>query len=195
MKSLSLILVLVFITFLLSCQNEKTSTLVEAIQIKQLDSLSNEKVDLNILKLSSQASKDLESFEDFHNLKSLIHSLHTSNAYYIKKYADSMDLLVQSFKENLSEDLKVNTIRSRIAVLSTESGLLVQSSEKKNADSQKLLNGNIRLLTAYNSLIIQLNELSLAIPENIEKELLRERDILRDSISKDEKAILDLIEK
>ncbi|AXT57511.1 hypothetical protein J8L88_00140 [Aquimarina sp. MMG015] len=176
-----------------SCKKENT-TIQEEVEIVKLDSLSKEKVEIDVLKLSPQASKDIENFEDFQNLKKLIVSMSKSNPFYIKKYADSMNLLVQSFKENVSEDLKVNNISSRIAVLTTESGLLLQLTETTSQDSQKLMDANIRLLTAYNSLIIQLNELSLAIPENIEKELLRERDILRDSILSPEEKNIEIEE-
>ncbi|WP_299213334.1 hypothetical protein [uncultured Aquimarina sp.] len=189
---LSLLLILIIIC--LGCKNENTVNTKEEIEIIQLDSLSKEKADIDVLKLSTQTAKDLESFEDFQNLKSLMLSMNKSNPFHIKKYADSVDLLVQSFKENLSEDLKVNPISSRIAVLATESGLLLQLAQKQNQDAQKLMDANIRLLTAYNSLIIQLNELSLAIPEDIEKELLRERDILRDSILNPEEKNVEIEE-
>ncbi|MBW1294105.1 hypothetical protein [Aquimarina litoralis] len=180
--------------FFSGCKKENTNTIQEENDIVQLDSLSKEKATIDILKLSPEASKDLESFEDFQNLKNLVISMKESNPFYVKKYADSMNLMVLNFKENISEDLKVNTIISRIAVLATESGLLLQLSENKTPDSQKLINANIRLITAYNSLVIQLNELSLAIPENIEKELLRERDILRDSIENPEEDIIEIEE-
>ncbi|GAA0715196.1 hypothetical protein GCM10009430_09340 [Aquimarina litoralis] len=180
--------------FCTGCKKENTNTIQEEKEIIQLDSLSKEKATIDVLKLSPEASKNLESFEDFQNLKNLVVSMKESNPFYVRKYADSMNLMVQNFKENISEDLKVNTIISRIAVLATESGLLLQLSENKKQDSQKLINANIRLITAYNSLIIQLNELSLAIPENIEKELLRERDILRDSIENPEEDIIEIEE-
>lgn len=189
---LSLLLILTIIFF--GCKNENTINTTEKTEIVLLDSLSKEKADIDVLKLSTQTAKDLESFEDFQNLKNLILSLNKSNPFHIKKYADSADLLVQNFKENLSEDLKVNPISSRIAVLATESGLLLQLTQKQNQDAQKLMDANIRLLTAYNSLIIQLNELSLAIPEDIEKELLRERDILRDSILNPEEKNIEIEE-
>ncbi len=188
----SLLLILTIICF--GCKNENTISTTEKTEIVLLDSLSKEKADIDVLKLSTQTAKDLESFEDFQNLKNLILSLNKSNPFHIKKYADSADLLVQNFKENLSEDLKVNPISSRIAVLATESGLLLQLTQKQNQDAQKLMDANIRLLTAYNSLIIQLNELSLAIPEDIEKELLRERDILRDSILNPEEKNIEIEE-
>ncbi|MFD2563771.1 hypothetical protein [Aquimarina rubra] len=193
MRSLLSILFIISIIFI-GCKKENTSVVSEENKIVKLDSLSQEKADIELLKLSSKASKELESFEDFQNLKNLISSLRESNPFHIKKYADSVDLLVQSFKENLSEDLKVNNIKSRIAVMATESGLLMQLTQKKNQDPQQLMDANIRLLTSYNSLVIQLNELSLAIPEDIEKELLKERDILRDSILNPEEKNIEIEE-
>lgn len=176
------------------CKKENSVNTQQENEITLLDSLSKEKANIEVLKLSPQATTELENFEDFQNFKTLMMSMNNSNPFHIKKYADSVDLLIQSFNENLSEDLKVNTISSRIAVITTESGLLIALAEKKNPDAQKLLDANIRLLTAYNSLIIQLNELSLAIPENIEKELLRERDILRDSILNPEEKNIEIEE-
>jgi hypothetical protein len=156
------------------CQSKKNNNVQEKDPIAKLDSLSKEKIKLNLMKLSSEAEKSLEVFEDFQNLRSFITVLRNENAFYINKHVDSIDLLVSTFKENLSEDLNINTINSRISVLSTEIGLLKLLSEKRNKDSDMVMEANTRLIKAYNSLIIQLNELSLAIPENIEKELLRE---------------------
>ena len=166
----------------MGCKKENTAVITEKNQRIQLDSLSKDKINIKVLKLSSEAQKEMEGYEDFQNLKNLMQSMSTSNPFHIKKYSDSVNTIVQVFNESLLENLKVNTITSRIKVLSTESGLLMQLTENDNADPQKLMDANLRLTAAYNSLIIQLNELSLAIPENIEKELLRERDILRDSI-------------
>ncbi len=159
-----------------ACKKEKQSDITEVKPKAQLDSLSIDKINLNLLKLSPEAEKDLENFEDFKNLKSFVQTLSTANPYYINKHVDSLELLIQTFEENLSEDLNINTINSRITVLSTESGLLKLLSESKNPSSEKILDANSRIATAYNSLIIQLNELSLAIPENIEKELLRDSE-------------------
>ncbi|WP_108868029.1 hypothetical protein [Aquimarina aquimarini] len=159
------------------CQNEKKIKTQETTPIIQLDSLSKEKADLDLLKLSIEAEKSLESFDDFQNLRSFVTTLRNANPFFVNKHVDSIDLLVSTFKENLSEDLNTNTINSRIRVLSTETGLLKLIAEKKKQDPKKVMEANTRLIKAYNSLIIQLNELSLAIPENIEKELLREIDI------------------
>ncbi|WP_024770025.1 hypothetical protein [Aquimarina macrocephali] len=156
------------------CQGEKTTNIQGKNPVAKLDSLSKEKIKLNLLKLSPEAERSLEIFEDFQNLRSFITVLRNGNSFYVNKHVDSIDLLVSTFKENLSEDLNINTINSRISVLSTETGLLKLLSEKKNKDSDMVMEANTRLIKAYNSLIIQLNELSLAIPENIEKELLRE---------------------
>lgn len=151
-----------------------------------IDSLSKEKSKLTLLKLSPEATKSMEDTEDFQNLKNLMQTMQSSNTFYIKRYADSMNILVQNFNENLSKELKINTIKSRISVLFTEAGLLIELSQKENPGAQKLIDANTRLLTSYNSLVIQLNELSLAIPDNIEKELLKEREFFRDSIINDD---------
>ncbi|MCK8523116.1 hypothetical protein M0D21_16175 [Aquimarina sp. D1M17] len=169
-----LFLFLAIATLCFSCKQEINTNTNQEVVAVQLDSLSKQQISLDLLKLSSQAEKDLESFEDFHNLRNLAKTLHTSNSFYVRKYADSVEVLIQTFEENLTEDLKVNPINSRITILLTESGLLRQESAKKNPDSVKIMNANRQFLKAYNSLIIQLNELSLAIPENIEKELLRD---------------------
>lgn len=158
------------------CQNKKTTNNQEKIAIAKLDSLSKEKINLELLKLSSEAEKSLENFNDFQDVKIMMETMRNANPFYINKYADSIDLLISVFEENLSEDLNINTINSRISVLSTETGLLKLIAEKKKPDSKKIIEANTRLIRAYNSLVIQLNELSLAIPENIEKELLRESE-------------------
>ncbi|WP_271782400.1 hypothetical protein [Aquimarina algiphila] len=161
----------------IGCQSENTANTQEEKPVAQLDSLSKEKIKLEPLKLSPQAEKSLKNFEDFQNLRNFVISLRNGNSFYINKHADSINVLIGTFKENLSEDLNVNTINSRIGVLATESGLLRLLTEKKNPDSEKIMEANTRLIKAYNSLIIQLNELSLAIPENIEKELLKKLDL------------------
>ncbi len=172
--NLSRLFFLGVILICIGCKNESASTNQETKTTIQLDSLSKEKITLDLLKLSPDAKKDLETFEDFQNLKTMMSSLRDANPFYVKKYADTLDVLIQTFEENLSEDLNVNTINSRITILLTESGLLKQISARKNIEPEKVLAANMRLIKAYNSLVIQLNELSLAIPENIEKELLRD---------------------
>lgn len=159
-----------------ACKNEQELPAEKQQPVAQLDSLSKAKINLNLLNLSLEAEKDLETFEDFKNLRSFIQTLSTSNPYYINKRADSLELLIQTFEENLSVDHNINTINSRITVLTTEIGLLKLLTERKNPDAEKLLEANTRIVTAYNSLIIQLNELSLAIPDNIEKELMRDQE-------------------
>ncbi|WP_062057102.1 hypothetical protein [Aquimarina longa] len=156
-----------------SCQKSNTTNTNEKIPIAKLDSLSKEKIKLELLKLSPEAAKSLENFEDFQNMKNMIASLRNANPFYVNKHADSIDLLINIFKENLDKTLDVNTINSRISVLSTETGLLKLIAKTKNPDSKKIMTANSKLIKAYNSLIIQLNELSLAIPDAIEKELLR----------------------
>ncbi len=160
--------------FCFSCKNENPNEVQDQIKVDKLDSLSKQKIKVDLFKLSPESEKDLESFEDFQNLRTLIQSLRHSNSFYVSKHADSLELLVQNFEENLSEDLNLNTINSRISVLSTEVGLLKLVAESRAPKSNVILEANTRLIKAYNSLIIQLNELSLSIPENIEKELLRE---------------------
>ncbi|KZS38121.1 hypothetical protein AWE51_18935 [Aquimarina aggregata] len=172
--NLSRLLFFGIIALLFSCNSKNDSNAQQIETVAKLDSLSKDKITLDLLKLSTETEKDLESFEDFQNLKTLLYSLRDANPYYIDKYTDSLELLIQTFEENLSEDLNVNTINSRITVLQTESGLLSLLSSHKNPKAEKLLEANTRLAKAYNSLVIQLNELSLAIPESIEKELLRE---------------------
>ncbi len=169
-----LLLLLGIILMCFGCKKDTSSVSTQQQAFVTLDSLSKEKINLNILKLSPEANTEVKSFEDFQNLRNIIKSIHTSNPFFIKKYADSVDLMVGIFKENLYGSLKANTINSRITVLATESALLMELSDDKYANSQKILDANTRLLKAYNSLVIQLNELSLAIPENIEKELLKE---------------------
>ncbi|WP_025741994.1 hypothetical protein [Aquimarina pacifica] len=156
------------------CNNETVSTEQKTEPIAKLDSLSKEKIKIELLELSPEAEKSLEDFEDFQNLRVFIKSLNTANPFFVNQHTDSLDLLIMTFEENLSTDLKKNTISSRINLLHTESGLLKLLAEKKHPDSKKIMAANSKLAIAYNSLIIQLNELSLAIPESIEKELLRE---------------------
>ncbi len=169
-----LFLLLGIVLLCFGCKKETNVKTQEHVSTKPLDSLSKQHIELDLLKLSIQAEKDLSSFEDFANLKNLAQTMRGANAFHVRKYADSINGLIQTFEENLSEDLNVNTINARITILLTEAGLLRQLAEQKNPETEKVLAANTRLITAYNSLVIQLNELSLAIPENIEKELLRE---------------------
>ncbi len=163
------------------CKKKNTSTTQIETTINQLDSLSVEKTDKKLLSLSTEATEDLASFEDFQNLKNIILTMSKSNPFYVQKYADSVSLIIQTVKENLTSDLKINPITSRFVVLSTESGLLKEIANKKQPNSKKLMGANARLIIAYNSLVTQLNEFSLAIPENIEKELLRNNKTHKDS--------------
>ncbi len=156
------------------CKDDKKQSIASERPIVKLDSLSKEKVKVSLKALSSDAEKNLENFDDFQNLRKLITTMQSANPYYVHKYTDSLSLLMHTFKQNLPKDLSVNTIKSRTNILLTEKGLLSLLAEKKHPDPKKIIEANTRLIIAFNSLITQLNELSLAIPENIEKELLRD---------------------
>ena len=180
--NLSKLFFVLSISTLIGCKSEVQQKVTPEKTQVELDSLSKERVQVNLMQLSPESEKDLASFNDFQNLKALIKTLHQSNPFFIKKYADSLDLLVQTMGEDLTDDYKTNPITSRLTVLKTVSGQLNEQSIKYNPDAETLLNFNTRLIDAYNSLVIQFNELSLAIPENIEKELLMDQKDLRDSI-------------
>lgn len=182
MNAYRLFYLVLFLSFW-GCKKEQKNVIANQQTKVALDSLSKHKVDLNLLGLSPEATEDLKSFEDFQNLKSLVKSMHRSNPYYIQKYADSVNVLIQTLDEDLTEDFNKKTITSRLMVLATASGLLNYVANKKHPEPSKLLEANKHLITAYNSLVIQLNELSLAIPDNIEKELLKDlEEDLRDTI-------------
>ncbi|MAQ75395.1 MAG: hypothetical protein CL613_03555 [Aquimarina sp.] len=166
---------------LFSCKNEVAQNTSSQKIEKELDSLSKSQSKIKLLPLSPGTMEKMASFDDFKNFKSLIETMETSNPYYIKQYADSIDVLISTVSENLSEDLETKPIQSRLKLLATESGLLKDIAEEPYPQSEQLLEANTKLLMAYNSLAIQLNELSLAIPENIEKELLKTAENLRDS--------------
>ncbi|WP_378185906.1 hypothetical protein ACE939_12420 [Aquimarina sp. W85] len=160
-----------------NCTKRNTSNHNEDKKINKLpllDSLSNKKITQDLLLLSPQAQENLKNFDDLQTLSNLIKMMKNSNAFYIQKYTDTTDLAVNTLRENISNDLNTRAISSRLTVLETETALLRHWSEKKMVTEEKLLEANTRLIKAYNSLIIQLNELSLAIPDNIQKELLGE---------------------
>ena len=158
----------------LGCANDTTEPIVNDQKVVSvLDSLSTQKINVALLQLSSEAEESIEELEDFKNLRSMMISLNEANAFFIRKHKDSIGILVNDLEENLSDDYRKNNITSRINLLATASGLLMQLAEKDNPEAKELLNANAKLAEAYNSLVIQLNELSLAIPDSIEEELLR----------------------
>ncbi|WP_148781805.1 hypothetical protein [Aquimarina intermedia] len=173
MKNL-LIIVSVLLSICACTEHSSSNNDQAPVKATVLDSLSDNKITLDLLPLSVQAEEDLKSFDDLQALRNLILTMQNSNAFYIQKYADSTDLAVGTLRENIPNDLNTNAISSRLTVLATETALLRHWSEKKMVTEDKLFEANTRLIKAYNSLVIQLNELSLAIPENIEKELLGE---------------------
>ena len=174
------IIVIILISFL-SCTNEVAQNNSSQKIQKELDSLSKAQSKIKLLPLSPGTMEKMDSFDDFKNFKSLIETMETSNPYYIKRYADSIDVLISTVSENLSDDLETKPIQARLKLLATESGLLKDIAKEPYPQSEQLLEANTKLLVAYNSLAIQLNELSLAIPENLEKELLKTAENLRDS--------------
>lgn len=181
MRFLIYLFTLLFL-FLGGCQEKKSVSDTSEPKYASLDSLSKDKVNLKVLELYPQTSKDLNEYDEFRTLKSSIDSLSNANAFQVFKSVDSLEVHIANFEENIPENLKSNPISSRLVVLSTEIGMLRLQTEKKNPDPAKLKTSKVRLINAYNSLVIQLNELTLAIPSNIEEELLRSSENLRDSI-------------
>ena len=181
MKS-GLYCIAVFLIFCIGCKKEEGNLIDANSNATVLDSTSTEKITVSLLELSSEAKKELEDFEDFQHLSALLQTMRDSNPYYVQKYADSVKSGVMAFSDNRSARLKVNSIDSRITVLSTRSALLLQHAQKQTVDSKTILNANEELIKGYNSLVIQLNELALAIPDNIREELLQDSEIVRDTI-------------
>lgn len=178
-RPISIIAILMFI----GCkENQTTQDQAQLISETTLDSLSKQKVNLSMIQLASDADENIDNIEDFNNLKSMISTLNRSNSFYIQRYADSLEILIDTFKESLNTELKSNPIKSRITVLETEAGLLKQLSLKRGVTDEELLEKNKHSLIAFNSLIIQINELTLAIPETIEQELLKDFEILKDTL-------------
>ena len=172
----------VFLIFCVGCKKKQGNDIEVNSNTTVLDSTSKEKIKVSLLALSPEAKKELEDFEDFQHLSTLLQTMRNSNPYYVQKYADSVKSGVMAFSDNRSARLKVNAIDSRITVLSTRSALLSQHAQKQTVDSKTLLDANEELIKGYNSLVIQLNELALAIPDNIREELLQDSEIVRDTI-------------
>ena len=177
-------LVLALTTICCSQSNSKKS--IED-QLIYSDSLSKNNAKVKLLSLSPDAQVKLKNFTDYQNLHNFMITLSNANPYYLKKYRDSLDILLFNFKENMAEEqLFVKPIRSRITVLTTRSRLLAEAVDEDNSLEEKVLDQNKKLLEAYNSLIIQLNELSLSIPSIIEQELLKNTIIKKDTIQNEE---------
>lgn len=178
------IFLVIAVLLFLSCKDGEKITAESQTDPHSLDSLKSAKPDINLVKLSAEAERELQNFQDFTQLDTFMNTLHTSNAYFVRKYADSTDFLIQSLKENLKEEkLDINSIKSRTVVLATEAGLLKDLANSDITSSEeKFLSQKERLLIAYNSFIVQINEHFLAIPENIEKELLQDFKPERDTI-------------
>lgn len=181
MKTPYYILTSIILSFF-ACKRETDLILTSTKNVIQLDSLSKRQSKIKLLDLSPESLEKVASFDDFKNFQSLIETMEISNPYHIKKHADSIDVLISTVSENLSEDLETKPIQARLKLLATESGLLKDIAEEPYTQAEELLDANSKLLIAYNSLAIQLNELSLAIPENIEQELLKTAESLRDSV-------------
>ncbi|WP_459210424.1 hypothetical protein [Aquimarina rhabdastrellae] len=166
-------------TILISCK-DKVQVVATPPGYTPLDSLSQQKSDIKLYALSAQAQKDLADSDDFQHLHKKILNIAKANPFYIKRQLDSVSEALQNFESHLRPKQKIKPIESRILVLNTEIGLLQNLIDKRFPNSENILNNNGRLLIAYNSLIVQLNELSLAIPENIKNELLNDSQDLRE---------------
>ncbi|UZO82052.1 hypothetical protein NBT05_06165 [Aquimarina sp. ERC-38] len=167
----------------LSCtnvSNQEDNTTIAA----NLDSLSSKAVNIPLIPLAPEAKEKLVNFKDYQDLHNLMVTLNKSNPYFIKKYQDSLDILIFNFKENAAEEkLFEKPIRSRISLLTTYANLLSEQTNKDHPNIENILSGNKKLMTSFNSLIIQLNEISLSIPSTIEKELLKNKFIKKDTIA------------
>ncbi len=168
---------------IISCnKDQKKTPLSDQTIIVKLDSLSTQKADTSLLKLSPDAKKDLVGAKEFQILHKKIQQIAIANPFSIKKEVDSVHKALLAFEEHLRPEHDTNPIRTRIVILTTEIGLFKEILDTPNLSPEKVLKHNNRLITAYNSFIIQLNEISLAIPENIENELLKDSEDYRDSI-------------
>lgn len=177
-----------FLVIILVCCSKDNTNSSGNHQAFLLDSLSQKKVSIQLLSLSGDAERKFQNFTDYQNLHNLMLTFRESNSYFIKKYQDSLDILLFNFRENMAEEeLFIKPIRSRVNVITTQHRLLAEAVNKSNTTETDILQHNKKLLEAYNSLLIQLNELSLSIPDNIEQELLKNNLFKKDSIRNESK--------
>ena len=165
--------ILVLFCFIFSCSETQKSKLLMERESAILDSLSNEIIDEKLVALLPETNERLTIFEEFQNLNSFMLVVKNANAYNIRKYADSIDIMVQEVDEILSEEFEEKAIHSRLSLLTTTSSMMNQIALHDNPSQKEILKANLNFVKAYNSFLIQLNELSLVIPEELEMKLMQ----------------------
>ncbi len=179
MKNAFWILIIIIISFHLGCK--KQQNLVEEVAVVK-DSLEQKAILVKFKTLNPDARKDLSDSPEFKPLKSALDSLNdispeTSATLTTKLYERAID-----FQEYLPDNLKTNPIEARIKILVTETGMLEHKRNKTTLTTEMLNTSKKAIAEAYDNFVNQVNELYLAIPSNIAKELLQESKNLSDSI-------------
>lgn len=165
-------IVLLTLIFTLSCQSvEKDAVNSE----ESVETIQDDTISINLKPLQSEAKSKLSEAEE---ISVLVDSIQKLTAYVPDTVYKRMSTIFEhahSAKTALDQypDFNNPAIRARISEIHTRSGLLLQQQNTLHGTDGRYNQLYKDLIRAYNNLIVQINELYVTIPEDLEQELAK----------------------
>ena len=176
----SIVIFLMLVGFI-SCKKEKDSSDPIGINVEQFDSIPLSKTRLKIDPLKPEISKKISVNPNYNLLKENIELLNKDNYGGMSKTLVSINEYIDELNATFPDDLKKNSVLSRLNELKTYSLQLEYLLSKKQNDTVKFEKTTKKILVAYNRFTEQLNDITFRLSEDVEKELQQRKNIKKDT--------------
>ena len=169
--------ILFLFLIIVSCQNNSTPTNTNTYLFSN-DTISRLKLNFKLDKLNRKANKALNENTSFNEIKKSLDTIKKTNYANLYEVNSSLQDYLIEFKQQLDLPFQNKGVLSRINQIENYSNKLEYLITKEKVDTT-LINTNVKkVLSSYNSLVIQLNEAVYDIPEQIKKQIKKKDSII-----------------
>ena len=175
------VLILLMLVGFISCKKDNNSVSQIDNDIEQFDSIPLKKTRLKIDPLKPEISKKLSVNPNYNLLKENIELLNRDNYGGMKKTLVSINEYIDELNATFPEELKKNSVLSRLNELKTYSLQLEYLLSKNKNDTVKFESTTKKILVAYNRFTEQLNDITFRLSEEVEKEFQERKNIKKDT--------------
>ena len=169
--------ILFLFLIIVSSQNNSTPTNTNTYLFSN-DTISRLKLNFKLDKLNRKANKALNENTSFNEIKKSLDTIKKTNYANLYEVNSSLQDYLIEFKQQLDLPFQNKGVLSRINQIENYSNKLEYLITKEKVDTT-LINTNVKkVLSSYNSLVIQLNEGVYDIPEQIKKQIKKKDSII-----------------
>ena len=163
---------------IVSCQDNNSTPNNTNTYLFSNDTISRLKLNFKLDKLNRKANKALNENTSFNEIKKSLDTIKRTNYANLYEVNSSLQDYLVEFKQQLDLPFQNKGVLSRINQIENYSNKLEYLITKEKVDTT-LINSNVKkVLSSYNSLVIQLNEGVYDIPEQIKKQIKKKDSII-----------------